>query len=116
LFNQFEAKVEQWAQDGKITATDRGIIRDGLGRRYCGDYDLYDITRNRVRLNAGDVTFNRVMDKLKLDPITVQHPPHMNWNAGDWEWLKQEIITRHQTTEPLYEFREDGSIWRVFAE
>jgi hypothetical protein len=116
FFTQFDSEVQEMVRAGDIIL-ENGIIRDRIGRPICGDNDFYEFTTpSGKRLHSGEAAFDDVMADLQSpnEAIMAQHPPHMNWDAPpELEWIKQDIINRHQSGEPLYEFREDGSIWEL---
>jgi hypothetical protein len=124
-FNERNAEFDALADDvaklqskGKYKVIN-GVVKGPNGERIAGDYDLYEFTTpDGKRLNPGDKVYDAAYERLKGETIDVQHPTHVNFEpANDFErGIKAEIIDRHTTTEPLYEFREDGEIWEVFAE
>jgi hypothetical protein len=125
-YEQRKQQYQEWSRDvqeliaaGEIELRNGVIYDPKTSRPFAGDYDLYEITTiDGRRLGPGDPLYERVMGKLKGETIDVQHGPHLNWNptTPSGQTIKNRIIHRHRYEEPVYQFREDGTILEVFAD
>jgi hypothetical protein len=118
-FEALKDKVEKMKKDGDIVV-ENGVVKHGpSGKEIAGDYDIYEILdKNGKRITDKDPRYNRIIDDLRGRRIGAQHGAHVEWKPKtDFEKkIYDDIIERHKTKEPLYEFREDGSIWETFAD
>lgn len=118
-FKEMAPKVKKYVEDGDIIVKD-GVVYEGkTGKDIAGDYDIYEILDNKgQRITPNDARYEKILKDLSGRRIQAMHGAHVDWNPTDpFEIkIKEEIIQRHRTTEPLYEFREDGSIWETFAD
>jgi hypothetical protein len=112
-------KVEKYKKDGDIVV-ENGVVKEGgTGKEIAGDYDIFEILdKNGKRITDADPRYNKIIDDLRGRRIGAQHGAHVEWKPKDpfEKKIYDEIIERHRTKEPLYEFREDGSIWETFAD
>jgi hypothetical protein len=118
-FRQLAGKVQKYVEDGDIIVKDKVVYDGPTGKDIAGDYDIYEILDKKGNhIGPSDPRYNRILDDLRGRRIGAQHGAHVDWNPTDpFEIkIKQEIVDRHRTTVPLYEFREDGSVWKVFAD
>ena len=83
-----------------------------------GDVNELILDKNGKRITDKDPRYNRIIKDLEGRRIGAQHGAHVEWKPKtDFEKkIYDDIIERHKTKEPLYEFREDGSIWETFAD
>jgi hypothetical protein len=118
-FRELAEKVKKYEKDGDIVVQD-GVVKDGAtGKDIAGDYDIFEILdKNGKRITDADPRYNKIVDDLRGRRIGAQHGAHVEWKPKDsFEIkIKEEIIERHRTKEPLFEFREDGSVWETFAD
>ncbi len=118
-FRELAEKVKKYQQEGDIVV-ENGIVKDGpTGKDIAGDYDIFEILdKNGKRITDTDPRYNKIIDDLRGRRIGVQHGAHVEWKPKDpfEKKIYEEIIERHRSKEPLYEFREDGSVWEVFAD
>jgi hypothetical protein len=118
-FRELAEKVEKYKKDGEIVV-ENGVVKDGpTGKDIAGDYDIFEILdKHGKRITDADPRYNKILDDLRGRRIGVQHGAHVEWKPTDpfEKKIYQEIIERHRTKEPLYEFREDGSVWETFAD
>ena len=118
-FKELAEKVKKYQKDGDIVV-ENGVVKDGAtGKDIAGDYDIYEITdKTGKRITPDDPKYAKIMKDLEGRRIGAQHGAHVDWKPTDpFEIkIKEEIVQRHRTSEPLYEFREDGSIWEMFAD
>ncbi|MEX2176510.1 MAG: hypothetical protein WD872_19250 [Pirellulaceae bacterium] len=118
-FRELAEKVKQYQKDGDIVV-ENGVVKDGpTGKDIAGDYDIYEILdKTGKRIPPSDPRYAKIYEDLTGRRIQAQHPAHVDWNPTDpFEIkIKEEIIQRHRTTDALIEFREDMSVWSVFAD
>jgi hypothetical protein len=118
-FKELAEKVKKYEKDGDIIVED-GVVKDGpTGKDIAGDYDIYEILdKNGKRITDADPRYNKIIDDLRGRRIGAQHGAHVEWKPKDpfEKKIYDEIIERHRSKEPLYEFREDGSVWETFAD
>lgn len=118
-YQEWFGDVQELVSAGEIELRNGVIYDPKSSRPFAGDYDLYEITSvDGRRLGPGDPQYERVMSRLKGETIDVQHGPHLNWEptTPSGQAIKDRIIHRHRHDEPIYEFREDGSIYEAFAD
>jgi hypothetical protein len=132
-FNELGPKVKEYEQAGDIKV-ENGIVKDGAtGKTIAGDYDIYEILDSKgVRITKDNPRYKTILKDLGVQNtglpetstkvtgrrIQAQHGAHVEWDPTDAfeKQIKQDIINKHKSDVPLYEFREDGSVWEVFAD
>lgn len=118
-FKALAEKVEKYKKEGDIII-ENGVVKDGpTGKEIAGDYDIFEILdKNGQRITDADPRYNKILDDLRGRRIGAQHGAHVEWKPKDpfEKKIYDEIIERHRSKEPLYEFREDGSVWETFAD
>ena len=118
-FKALAEKVEKMKKEGDIVV-ENGVVKDGpSGKEIAGDYDIFEILdKNGKRITDADPRYKKIIDDLRGRRIGAQHGAHVEWKPKDAfeKKIYDEIIERHRSKEPLYEFREDGSIWETFAD
>jgi hypothetical protein len=118
-FKALAEKVEKYKKEGEIIV-ENGVVKDGpTGKEIAGDYDIFEILdKNGKRITDADPRYNKILDDLRGRRIGAQHGAHVEWKPKDpfEKKIYDEIIERHRSKEPLYEFREDGSVWETFAD
>lgn len=116
--SEFKKYDEDIAKETRVQVKDGVVIDKKTGKAFAGDYDVYRITdANGTPLHPESKRYRDVMRDLKQDPVGAQHDAHVDWKpkSQDEAMMKDDIIQKHQTDEPLSIFKADGSISTGFA-
>jgi len=97
-----------------------GLITDDAGTMFGADYDIYLFRDPHTRkiVPGTDPRVLKALEELWFDPFGAQHAGHVYWNplTPKGRSAKRSIMESHLEDKPLTQFRDDGSVWRTWAD
>lgn len=116
-FEANDASMQKAVREGKITIAEDGtVIDNATGKEITGDHDIYQIERADGQPMSPEQK-ERVVGKLKEEPVRAQHGAHTDWEPTTEkdQKIKDGIIDGHRETtskgqpgEALVGFGPDG--------
>lgn len=113
-YHDEEKAIRKLVKQGKIKIDNGLVIDQKSGKAFTSDYDVFQIVDSKGKALNKKI-YDLVLEELYKPPVSIQHPPHMNWGTKTYREKnkKNQIIQEHQETAIIQFNGSDDVLLRI---